>query len=136
MKTINPYIAFNGRCREAMKFYQQCFGGELELGEVKNAPHGSWENIEPDKILHSSLTLNGVPLLMGSDMLDQSGYVKGNQVALAVGCSSEQDIRRLFELLSEKGKVLQPLKQEFWGGLFGSLEDQYGLKWFLNYESK
>jgi len=37
MNSINPYISFNGKCREAMMFYQVCFGGELELLEVNRA---------------------------------------------------------------------------------------------------
>ena len=136
MNRINPYIAFNGRCREAMTFYHQCFGGDLELGEVKDSPLKESFNGEDHKIVHSSLTLDGIPLLMGSDMLDQGGYVKGNDVALGVSCTSEQNITKLFDDLSRDGKVLKPLKKEFWGGLFGSLEDQFGIKWFLNYDSK
>lgn len=134
MNTINPYIGFNGKCREAMTFYQQCFGGELELREVTGSPVApSWQG-EKDKIYHSSLTINGAPFLMGSDMLDERGYSKGNNIALAVGCSSGQDIRKLFKNLSKGGNILKSLKEEFWGGIFGSIEDQYGITWFLNYE--
>lgn len=136
MKAINPYINFNGKCREAMTFYHQCFGGDLELREVKDS-HVAVPGVdEKDEIFHSSLTINGAPLIMGSDMQDKNGYVKGNNIALGVGCSSEQEIRTLFESLSANGNVQKPLKEEFWGGIFGSVEDQFGIVWFLNYDKK
>ena len=31
MKEIITYLNFDGNCREAMKFYEQCLGGELQL---------------------------------------------------------------------------------------------------------
>ena len=135
MNTINPYIGFNGKCREAMIFYQQCFGGDLELREVAGSPmEQSWQG-DKDQIFHSALTISGNPFIMGSDMRDQNGYIKGNNITLAIGCSSEDNIRNLFEDLSKNGKVLKPLKEASWGGLFGSIEDQFGITWFLNYEN-
>lgn len=65
---------------------------------------------------------------MGSDMIDQSGYTKGNNIALAMNCSSEEDIYNLFSKLSNGGTVLQTLKEEFWGGIFGSMEDKLWYK--------
>jgi PhnB protein len=136
MNTINPYVAFNGKCREAMTFYQACFGGELELQEVTGSPvEQSWKGGK-DQVFHSSLTVHGSPFLMGSDMLDRDGYVKGNDIALAIGCSSEAEIRSVFENLSNGGKVLAPLKVEFWGAVFGTVKDRYGIKWFLNHDKK
>jgi PhnB protein len=34
MTEINPYLNFNGSCREAMNFYKECLGGELTLMAV------------------------------------------------------------------------------------------------------
>ena len=39
------------------------------------------------------------------------------------GYSSEEDINNLFEYLHKYGKVPLPLKEEFWGAIFGSIED-------------
>ncbi|MEO6977227.1 MAG: VOC family protein [Mucilaginibacter sp.] len=136
MNTINPYIGFNGKCREAMTFYQECLRGELELQEVAGSPMEQHWAGEMNQIFHSSLTVSGTQLLMGSDMVDQSGYHKGNNIALAMGCSSEAEIRALFDKLSVDGKVTAPLKEQFWGAIFGSLEDKYGIRWMLNYNKQ
>lgn len=136
MNSINPYIGFNGKCREAMTFYQECLGGELELQQVAGSPmEQSWTGAM-DQVFHSSLTINGVQILMGSDMTDQAGYIKGTNIALAMGCSNEEEIQTLFARLQEGGRVYHPLKQEFWGALFASLEDKFGNRWMLNYDNK
>jgi uncharacterized glyoxalase superfamily protein PhnB len=38
MGHINPYLLFNGNCREAMSFYQGCFGGQLSLMTIGEPP--------------------------------------------------------------------------------------------------
>src|SRR3954453_18134870 len=100
MNAISPYIGFNGKCRAAMSFYQECLGGELELQEVAGSPMEQFCQGAKDQVFHSSLNINGLPIIMGSDMVDQSGYTKGNNIALAVSCSSEEEIRNLFDKLS------------------------------------
>ena len=133
MKAIHPYLNLNGRCREAMQFYQQCLGGDLELQEVKgSAIEQHWPGPK-DQILHASLTIDGTQMFMASDMSDQLGYVKGTDFALTLTCSSEAEIHQLFDQLAGGGKVLDPIKQQFWGALFGALQDQFGIKWMLNY---
>ena len=133
MKTINPYINFNGKCREAMKFYHKCLGGDIELQEVKGSPmEKNWSGAN-DEILHSSITINGIQVLMASDMADQIDYVKGTDFALTLNCSNEQETLTLFEKLAKGGRVLQPLTEQFWGALFGSLQDKFGVKWMLSY---
>lgn len=136
MKSINPYINFNGKCREAMTFYKQCLGGELDLQEVAGSPMEEFWKGPKDQILNASLIVNGLPVIMGSDMVDQGGYTKGNNIALALDCISEDEIRNLFEKLSQSGKVFKQLTVEFWGAFFGSVEDKFGIKWFLNYDQK
>ena len=38
MVQLNPYLRFNGNCREAMTFYQSCLGGELTIQTVGESP--------------------------------------------------------------------------------------------------
>lgn len=50
---VNPCMMFDGNARQAMEFYRQVFGGELELGTV--ADFGSPDAPDADKIMHSRL---------------------------------------------------------------------------------
>jgi PhnB protein len=135
MAQLNPYISFNGRCEEAMNFYKKCFGGELLLMKVKDTPVAAqcgagMEN----QVMHSSLTRNGF-VLMGTDMVGGGNYTQGNNFSVSVNCESEEEINQLFSSLSEEGQVVEPVKQQFWGDLFGVLVDKFGIPWMFNYAS-
>lgn len=136
MQGINPYVGFNGKCREAMTFYQTCFGGELELQEVDGSPMEQYWPDGKGKLYHSQLTLNGTPLIMGTDMSGPAGHTIGNNIQLAIGCSSEEEIHRLANQLAEGGQMLAPVADTFWNALFSSVKDQFGINWMLNYDKK
>lgn len=136
MTAINVYINFNGNCRDAMTFYHQCFGGELDLQTVAGSPiEAQCPTAMKGQILHSALS-SGALLLMGSDMVGPDGFTHGNNIALALSCSSAAEIHRYFENLATGGIVVEPLKKEFWGATFGLLTDQFGIRWMLTYDEE
>ena len=135
MSTINPYIGFNGKCREAMTFYKECFGGELDLQQVAGSPMEQYWPAGKDQIYHATLT-SGEIILMGSDMSGHNGHVIGNNMAIAVACNSEEEINGLFAKFSEGGNVMDPLGKKFWGAVFGAVEDKFGIRWMLNYNQE
>ena len=133
MSQIIVYMNFNGNCREAMKFYQECLGGELILNTVGESPMASQMPAgEKDKILHSQLENKGI-ILMGSDMMGPGGFFEGNTVSLMLDCSSEEEINRYFSALSSGGKINMPLEKTFWAERFGAFTDKFGKSWMLNY---
>jgi len=42
------------------------------------------------------------------------------------------EAKRLFDGLSQGGKVEMPLEKTFWGAVFGMLSDKYGIDWMIN----
>lgn len=126
---LNAYLNFNGRCREAMTFYQQCLGGELTLQKIAESPFAMQMPSEAAaNILYSSLTKDGVLLMMGSDMIGES-LQQGNSVVLCIKCSTDEEINRCFNKLSAGGLVKMPLHQSFWGATYGELTDKFGMLW-------
>ncbi len=134
MTQINAYVGFNGRCREAMTFYKECLGGELTLQSVAETPAAAQcpEGMQ-HQIMHAALT-KGPLLLMGSDMVGPDGFNEGNNIALSLNCSSEEEINTFFSKLGEGGKIIDELKTQFWGALFGVLTDKFGIRWMFNYD--
>ncbi|MET0393856.1 MAG: VOC family protein [Chitinophagaceae bacterium] len=127
---INPYLVFNGNCREAMAFYQRCLGGELTLTKVAESPMADqWPAAVQQDILHASL-VKGSLVLLASDMAGPGGSVRGNTISLALNCSTEEEIETFFGKLAEGGRVSHPLHQ-FFDGTIGALTDQFGLNWVL-----
>ena len=132
MTHINAYLNFNGQCREAMTFYQQCLGGELVMQKISESPMAARLPSEMSaKILHSSLTKENL-VLMASDMMGNN-IVKGNSINLCINCSSMEEINSFFTNLSPGGKVIEQLHQSFWGAIFGVLTDKFGITWMFNY---
>lgn len=134
MSLIQAYLTFNGNCREAMTFYQQCLGGELQLQTVGESPIADKMPVQmKDFILHARLT-NGILVLMGSDMVGEEGLTKGNSVSLMLDCASEEEIRNCYAALAAGGRATHSLEVSFWGALFGDLIDKYGHQWLLYYD--
>ena len=131
MTQISAYLHFNGNCREAMTFYQQCLGGELVLLPVGESPMaGEFPAQLSQSIMHADLKLDGA-VLMGSDL--EPGEAIGCAVSMMIECDSEADVNEKFARLAEGGEVLHPLEHTFWGSTFGDLTDQYGFRWYLNF---
>ena len=134
MNQLSPYLRFTGNCREALTFYQACFGGELKWMTVAETPMATQVPAEArHHIMHATLTTDRF-VLLGSDMAGPGGYTPGNTVSLFVNCCSEEETRTFFSKLSVGGKITDPLKVQFWGGLFGALTDQFGVEWRLSCE--
>jgi PhnB protein len=134
MTQINAYLRFNGNCRQAMTFYKECLGGELNMQTVGESPIANQSPREAhNNIMHSTLMKEGWTLL-GSDMMNAGDRINGNAIDLAINCSSEEEIQTFFSKLSAGGQVSYPLHKEFWGGMFGMLTDKFGNGWMLNYE--
>jgi PhnB protein len=115
-----------------MEFYRSCLGGDLEIQMIGESPLADkMPESMKDLVLHATLT-NGTMQLMASDMVPESGLVKGNNVSLVLNCSNEEEIKIVYEKLSEGGKKDHPLEISFWGALFGDLTDKYGNHWLLN----
>jgi PhnB protein len=134
VSTINSYLRFNGNCNEAMTFYKDCLGGELTIQKIGESPMaGNMPQQMQDKIMHSTLINEGFTI-MASDLCDENGLVKGNDVSLMLDCNSEEEIRATYKKLSIGGKKTHPLEVTFWNALFGDLTDKFGINWLLHYQ--
>ena len=126
---LNPYLFFDGNCREAMQFYQNIFGGELTVqtfGEIdKSAP----ETIK-DRVMHANL-MGGEVEFFASDTMD-SGPLGTGKISMTLHGSDEEKLRSMFEQLSEGGKINQALEKQVWGNVYGDLTDKYDVSWMVN----
>ncbi|PKL75978.1 MAG: VOC family protein [Candidatus Melainabacteria bacterium HGW-Melainabacteria-1] len=133
MAKLNPYLNLKGKCREAMGFYKEIFGGELSLMTFADSPMAAQVPAEmQDNIVHAFL--DGDVKLMGTDMEGgPEGISYGNTIVLCLNCDSVDELQTLFSHLATDGQVEMAPKKEFWGGTFAALSDQYGIKWMLEH---
>lgn len=132
---LNPHLAFDGRCKEAFKFYERSLGGKiltmLSYGETPMADQAppEWRS----KILHATLTIDGNVALYGADALPGQ-YRAPAGFHVAIGTQDPERTKRIFQELSEGGTVQMPLQKTFWAVLFGVVLDRYGVSWEINCE--
>jgi len=130
MAQIIAYLKFDGNCREAMTFYKECFGGELTFNTVKGSPlEGFMKPEEGGKILHSSLISDKL-VLFASEMTKPT--TTGDVIFLWVNCSGDEETKEIFSKLSRDGKVSAELQTVYWGSLFASVTDKYGVNWYIS----
>ena len=132
MKWINGYLMFDGKCREAMEFYQRGFGGDLAI-----TPFGEGQcpglAVGEERVMHARLAQGG-GLLMASDGQPGMPFIAGTNVWLAIECDGMEEQDRIFAAMSVGGTVTMPLQDQFWGARFGMLTDAFGVHWMVNYD--
>ena len=140
MKSINPYLIFNGNAEEAFDFYQSVFGGELE--KVRYSDMSDTMNIadeDRNRMAHIALPLsaNG-QILMASDAsrATQVNLVENGAFHVCIEPENREEAERVFEKLSEGGNVFMPLGEAAWAELAAMFADKFGIQWMINFGDK
>lgn len=136
MALLNPYLSFEGNCKEAMNFYKDALGGDLVINLVGSMPEMAAQMPAElkDHVLHSVLT-NGGLILMGTDM-SSSQRIEGTTVHISVSCESDAEVDDIYNKLSAGGKEVETPKDMPWGGRFAAFDDKFGKHWMLNYQKR
>ena len=138
MTTINTYLTFNGNCEEAFNFYKSVFGGEFEhMGKFKDMPESPECTVaesDKEKIMHISFPI-GNTMLMGSDTGGEwsANFKQGNNFSVSINTENKNEADRLFNELSEGGKIMMPMNKTFWNSYFGMFTDKFGIQWMVSF---
>lgn len=129
---VNPYLAFDGTCAQAFRFYEQALGGKIVMmmtvGESPMAAQATPET--KNQIMHAALQVGGVTI-MGADA--PSGMFSQPQgFSVSLGIDDEAEAERVFTSLSEGATIKMPLQETFWAKKFGMLVDKFGIPWMVN----
>ncbi|HTE58364.1 MAG TPA: VOC family protein [Verrucomicrobiae bacterium] len=133
--TLNPYLSFRDKTREAMEFYKTVFGGKLELHTFKefNSAH---DPSEEENIMHSVLTADNGITFMAADTPKSMDYKPGANISMSLSGTNDSELSEYFQKLSAGGTVTQPLVAAPWGDKFGMLIDKFGITWMVNVTAK
>src|SRR5713101_10109675 len=136
MTTLTPYLLFDGKCQQAMEFYKSCFGGELTATKVKDSPAKDFmPSVQQEKTVNARLR-NGELEISASDWLRPDRTpIRGNTVCLYLSGGTFEELKTLFERLSESAEVTDPLKEQFFG-TYGALNDKCGVRWMFQTDKK
>jgi PhnB protein len=136
MTSLTLYLLFDGNCRQAMEFYRSCLEGELTLTLVKDTPaQERMPESQHNKVLNARLRGSNVDISASDWLRPGRTPVRGNTVCLYLSAGSFQDLKSLFEKLSEEGDVTDPLSQQFFG-TYGALNDKFGVRWMFHTQNR
>lgn len=136
MKSVNPYLNFDRQTEAAFTFYQSIFGGELEIHRYKDIEDNMGATGDDlNLVANASLSLTEGIKLFGSDILEFMGQKleSGNNFYINLETESEEETERLFNKLSDGGKVEMPLQHTGWAEKFGMVKDLFGTQWMIYY---
>ncbi|HTW70110.1 MAG TPA: VOC family protein [Acetobacteraceae bacterium] len=128
---MQPYLFFDGRCEEAIAFYQKALGAkQIMMIRFKDAPDQSM--VPPggaDRVMHARLDIGGNTLLLS----DGSGQGQANfqGFALCITAADPAEAERRFNALADGGQVRMPLDKTFFSPAFGMLADRFGVSWMV-----
>ena len=131
---VQPYLFFDGRCEEAIEFYQSRLGARVDmLMRYKDSPEPQQPGMCPpgaeDKIMHSSIHIGDTTLMLSDGLCQGKPVFEG--FALSLDAASEAEADRLFASLAEGGEVRMPLAKTFFSPRFGMVADRFGVTWMV-----
>jgi PhnB protein len=135
MTQIQPYLFFNGRCEEAIGFYQRTLGAKVVMMmRNKEAPEQPPPGMLPpgseDKVMHATLDVGGAILMASDGMAGGAAEFKGFSLSLGYPTTAECD--KVFAALSDGGRIDMPLGKTFWSDAFGMVTDRFGVQWMVS----
>jgi len=131
---VQPYLFFDGRCEEALGFYQEALGAELVmLMRFKESPEPPKPGMAPpgseDKVMHASFRIGD------TDVMASDGNCHGKPAfqgfSLAIQAATAADAEKKFNALAEGGQVQMPLAKTFFSEKFGMVADRFGVSWMI-----
>ncbi len=140
---IQPYLFFDGRCEEAIRFYQDKLGAEVTmLMRFRDAPQSAGparEGCAPpagseNKVMHASLRIGDAMVLMSDGQCQGKPQFQG--FSLSLTAPDDASAKRLFNALSDNGQVVVPLDETFFASSFGMVADRFGVTWMVYVPAK
>jgi len=131
---IEPYLFFGGNCEEAIKFYTEALGAQLEMSMLfsdspEPLPQGVLQPGFEKKVMHASIRVAGNRIMLSDGVNDDAGF-KGFSLSIALPAAS--DVESAFNALAKDGSVQMALGKTFWSPLYGMLTDRFGVSWMLS----
>jgi PhnB protein len=140
MARVSTYLNFPRNTERVFEFYRSVFGGEFVGGihrfsDIPPSPdQPPISEADRHLVMHVELPILAGHALMGTDAPESMGFklTTGNNVHISLEPDTRAETERLFKALSENGTVEMPLGDMFWGAYYGSLTDQFGVRWMFN----
>lgn len=117
------FLTFSGNCREALTFYQTCFGGTLRLETFQKGLQGYTQM----PALSGSLVTDSI-IIHASDLVHNEGRILGNYMAIFIQCTNMEFRKALIEKLEFNKKVCNARNDD---EKLIEITDGFDIRWIL-----
>ena len=128
-KKVTPFLVFEGRAEEAMKFY---------VATIKDSRIDTIDRYGPEgpgpegSVRTATMTLAGQPV-MCIDSPAKHAFTFTPATSFFVECETVEELDELYAALSEGGKELMPPDNYGFSKKFTWIADRFGVSWQLNW---
>ena len=130
---VQAYLAFGGRCDEAIAFYKKALGAQVDmLMRFKDHPEPKPPQMKAefdDKVMHVQFRVGDTVVMASDGMCEGTSNFQGFSLALGVADTTEAEKR--FAALADGGEVRMPLTPTFFSPAFGMVADRFGVSWMV-----
>lgn len=130
---INPYILFNGVCREALDLYQNVFDCPVKMVQTYGdyVPEGL-KTVPPDLdrwIIHAEMDIYGATVWFADEAVDP--IQRGNNIRLSVSVPTKNVAQEIYDRFNISGapRIVLPPTETFYSAFHAALSDKYGIGW-------
>lgn len=133
---VQPYLSFEGRCEEALNFYRQALGAEINMMmRFRDAPDQSMVTAgSEDKIMHASFIVGGTSLMASHGRCGGKSVFQG--INLSLEADDDASAEAMFTALGQGGQVQMPMATTFFASRFGIVADKFGVSWMVMCQPK
>lgn len=129
---IYPFFKFKKNCEKAMIFYQNCFGGQLEILKISDSPvHSSFPSDMQDLVLRATLKSKDVNIMASDVSEDENSNFYSSIGSLLYATQNVEYLESKFEQISTGGKIIHSLEPSFFGTLHGEVKDKFNVNWIF-----
>lgn len=134
-KSINPFLHFNGNCKEAIEYYRDIFNGKIEALMTPKGTKFESEFSSSGAVFHSVLTFYSGMIIMAADTRIGFKTTIGNNNFIVINFESEEEIDRVYALfVKDAMNIREELHKVFWGAKYAEFIDKFGICWMFNFD--
>ncbi|TVT27814.1 VOC family protein [Salinicoccus cyprini] len=128
MKSMNPFLTFQGRAEEALGYYTETFkDAEVLLLQKYDAGTPELEG----KVVQGAIRIHDQLIrVMDSQVPQESTFTPS--MSFFIECETFQEMEMYYRKLKTRGAIHMPLDDYGFSRQFAWIQDQFGVTWQLN----
>ncbi|ACX68270.1 VOC family protein [Paenibacillus sp. FSL H8-0457] len=132
MKSVTPFLMFQGNAEEAMNHYISIIEDSEIISITRYGPNQPGAE---GSVMHAVFSLKGQTFMcIDSNVKHEFTFTPSFSIYLT--CESEAEIEKVYGALVDGGGAMMPLDNYGFSQKFGWIADKFGVSWQLNLPSE